>query len=244
MGPTGVPKRRSPLSASVTHWRVRRPLEESATLVTSSTGQIEDSDRPVGRRDVSLAAVPPQRTPMLVPPYVWTLTIAAIVALLAYDFFFHVRKAHEPTLGEAARWSALYVGIAVAFGIGIWVFGGGDGGPGVLRRLPHREGAQRRQPVRLPHHHELVLGAPEAAAEGAAVRHRGRARRPYRLHLRRRRPHQPVRVGVLHLRPDPVRHRRAHAVRRPRQGRRRRQRRDPAREAVPQDHRTTTTATA
>ena len=65
---------------------------------------------------------------MLVPPYVWALTIAAIVALLAYDFFFHVRKPHEPTLGEAARWSALYVGIAVAFGMGVWVFGASDSG--------------------------------------------------------------------------------------------------------------------
>jgi tellurite resistance protein TerC len=65
---------------------------------------------------------------MLVPAYVWALTIAGIVALLAYDFFFHVRKPHDPTLGEAARWSALYVGIAVAFGIGVWVFGGSDSG--------------------------------------------------------------------------------------------------------------------
>ncbi len=65
---------------------------------------------------------------MLVPPYVWALTIAAIAGLLAYDFFYHVRKPHEPTLGEAARWSALYVGIAVAFGIGVWVFGGSGSG--------------------------------------------------------------------------------------------------------------------
>jgi len=65
---------------------------------------------------------------MLVPPYVWALTVLAIVALLAYDFFFHVRKPHEPTLGEAARWSALYVGIAVAFGLGVWLFGGGEAG--------------------------------------------------------------------------------------------------------------------
>jgi tellurite resistance protein TerC len=65
---------------------------------------------------------------MLVPPYVWALTIAAIIALLAYDFFFHVRKPHEPTLGEAARWSALYVSIAVAFGVGVWLFGGSDAG--------------------------------------------------------------------------------------------------------------------
>ena len=65
---------------------------------------------------------------MSVPPYVWALTVAAIVGLLAYDFFFHVRKPHEPTLGEAARWSALYVGIAIAFGIGVWVLGGSDSG--------------------------------------------------------------------------------------------------------------------
>jgi tellurite resistance protein TerC len=65
---------------------------------------------------------------MLVPPYVWALTVLAIVALLAYDFFFHVRKPHEPTLGEAARWSALYVGIAVAFGLGVWLLGGGEAG--------------------------------------------------------------------------------------------------------------------
>lgn len=65
---------------------------------------------------------------MTVPPYVWALTITAIVALLAYDFFFHVRKAHEPTLGEAARWSALYVGIAIAFGVGVWVLGGSVAG--------------------------------------------------------------------------------------------------------------------
>jgi tellurite resistance protein TerC len=55
---------------------------------------------------------------------VWTATIVGIVALLAFDFFFHVRKAHTPSLGEAARWSALYVGIAILFGIGVWVFGG------------------------------------------------------------------------------------------------------------------------
>jgi tellurite resistance protein TerC len=55
---------------------------------------------------------------------VWIATIAFIVALLAFDFVFHVRKAHVPTLGEAARWSAIYVGIAIAFGLAVWAFGG------------------------------------------------------------------------------------------------------------------------
>jgi len=58
---------------------------------------------------------------LVVSPLVWGLTVAAIVGLLAFDFFFHVRKAHEPTLREAAVWSAIYVGLAVVFGLGfLW----------------------------------------------------------------------------------------------------------------------------
>src|ERR687890_1637137 len=61
---------------------------------------------------------------MDVPSYVWTLTIAGIVGLLAFDFFFHVRKAHTPSLKESATWSAIYVGMALVFGLGVWLFGG------------------------------------------------------------------------------------------------------------------------
>ena len=57
-------------------------------------------------------------------PLVWEATIALIVALLAFDYFFHVRKAHTPTLREASIWSALYVGIALLFGAGVWYWGG------------------------------------------------------------------------------------------------------------------------
>ncbi|MFC9333638.1 TerC family protein [Arthrobacter sp. NPDC057009] len=61
---------------------------------------------------------------MEVPLIVWILTIAGIAALLVFDFFFHVRKAHTPSLKESAIWSALYVGLALAFGLGVWLFGG------------------------------------------------------------------------------------------------------------------------
>ncbi len=73
---------------------------------------------------------PPRERPVIVeiPAYVWAGTIAFIVALLVYDFFFHVRTAHVPTLGESARWSALYVGIAVLFGVGVWLLGGAQMG--------------------------------------------------------------------------------------------------------------------
>jgi hypothetical protein len=46
---------------------------------------------------------------MDVPAFVWLLTILGIVGLVAFDFFFHVRTAHIPTLREAAVWSAVYL---------------------------------------------------------------------------------------------------------------------------------------
>lgn len=62
--------------------------------------------------------------PVDVPTWVWWATIVGIVGLLLFDYFAHVRQAHIPTLAEAGRWSAIYVGIAVLFGVGVWVFGG------------------------------------------------------------------------------------------------------------------------
>ncbi len=65
---------------------------------------------------------------MGVPGYVWLLTVLGVVGLLLFDYFFHVRKAHTPTLKEAAVWSAIYVGIAILFGLGVWILGGAEMG--------------------------------------------------------------------------------------------------------------------
>ena len=65
---------------------------------------------------------------MTVSPLIWAVTIIVVLGLLAFDYIFHVRKAHIPTLREAAVWSALYVGIALAFGVLVLVFGGVDMG--------------------------------------------------------------------------------------------------------------------
>ncbi|WP_336214048.1 TerC family protein [Nonomuraea sp. LPB2021202275-12-8] len=65
---------------------------------------------------------------MDVPVLVWWLTIIAIGGLLLFDYVFHVRKAHIPSLKESAVWSAAYVGIAIVFGIGVWMVGGHDMG--------------------------------------------------------------------------------------------------------------------
>ena len=63
-----------------------------------------------------------------VTPFVWYATLALIGGLLAFDFFFHVRKAHVPTLREASIWSAIYIAIALLFGVGVLAFGGSEMG--------------------------------------------------------------------------------------------------------------------
>ncbi len=55
---------------------------------------------------------------------VWSVIIAVIVGLVLFDYLVNVRRTHTPTLREAALWSAAYVGIAILFGLGVWVFGG------------------------------------------------------------------------------------------------------------------------
>ena len=60
---------------------------------------------------------------MHVPAWVWLATVVGIIGLLAFDFFFHVRKAHIPTIREAATWTGIYVSFALAFGIGVWLLG-------------------------------------------------------------------------------------------------------------------------
>ena len=69
-----------------------------------------------------------KQTFMTVPPLVWGVTIVVILGLLAFDYFFHIRKAHIPTLKEAAVWSTIYVGLAILFGVVVWLLGGGQMG--------------------------------------------------------------------------------------------------------------------
>ena len=66
---------------------------------------------------------------MQVTPLIWIITIAVTILFFVYEFFAHVRKPHEPSVAESARWSAFYIGFALLFGVGIgvvsgWTFGG------------------------------------------------------------------------------------------------------------------------
>ncbi|GAB3710900.1 TerC family protein [Amycolatopsis oliviviridis] len=66
---------------------------------------------------------------MSVPLWLWIATVGGLLALIALDLVIVDRKPHEVTTGEAARWVIFYVAVAVAFGVGVWVFAGHD--PGV-----------------------------------------------------------------------------------------------------------------
>ena len=65
---------------------------------------------------------------MQVSGLVWTLTVIGIAGLVAFDFYFHVQRAHLPSLKEASIWSAMYVGVALLFGLGVLIFGGSEPG--------------------------------------------------------------------------------------------------------------------
>ncbi|MBF6266800.1 TerC family protein [Nocardia farcinica] len=50
----------------------------------------------------------------------WVVTIAVIIGLFVFDFYAHVRTPHEPTFRESGFWSAVYIGLALAFGGYVW----------------------------------------------------------------------------------------------------------------------------
>jgi tellurite resistance protein TerC len=63
-----------------------------------------------------------------VSPLVWTLTLVITIGVLVVDVFVIGRRPHEPSRRELTRGLALYIGLAIAFGIGVWVFAGREFG--------------------------------------------------------------------------------------------------------------------
>jgi tellurite resistance protein TerC len=56
----------------------------------------------------------------------WAVTIAGIIGLIVLDFVAVSSKPHEVKFKEALLWSIFYIGVAVAFGVAMWVWQGGD----------------------------------------------------------------------------------------------------------------------
>src|SRR3546814_1254 len=122
-----------------------RPLSRRDPLESSEQGEYSHRGGPVNTDSMQRPG-PPARfhrdggdlgvrnadlrgDPVHVPFFVWAITIAVTIAFFVYEFFAHVRRPHEPSLGEAARWSGFYIGLALLFGIVIglvwgWDFGG------------------------------------------------------------------------------------------------------------------------
>ncbi|HET7070327.1 MAG TPA: TerC/Alx family metal homeostasis membrane protein, partial [Nocardioides sp.] len=65
---------------------------------------------------------------MHVTPLVWWITILVTSAILLFDVFVIGRRPHEPTRREVIGALAVYVGLAVVFGIGVWLISGGEHG--------------------------------------------------------------------------------------------------------------------
>jgi tellurite resistance protein TerC len=63
---------------------------------------------------------------MNVPLWVWILTIGLTTAVLLVDVVIIGRRPHVPSMAEAARYLAMYVILAVLFGLGVWHFSGAE----------------------------------------------------------------------------------------------------------------------
>jgi tellurite resistance protein TerC len=58
----------------------------------------------------------------------WIVTLGVTIAVLLFDIIVIARRPHEPTTKECAIALTFYVGLAVAFGIWVWFFHGGQFG--------------------------------------------------------------------------------------------------------------------
>jgi tellurite resistance protein TerC len=65
---------------------------------------------------------------MNVPEWVWWVTLAVTVAIFVVDIAIVGRRPHEPSRREVTVALSIYVGMAVLFGIGVWVTSGSQYG--------------------------------------------------------------------------------------------------------------------
>jgi tellurite resistance protein TerC len=61
-----------------------------------------------------------------IAPWIWWVTGAVTVAVFAFDLLIVGRRPHEPSMRECAVYLSIYVGMAVLFGLGIFVTAGGQ----------------------------------------------------------------------------------------------------------------------
>ncbi len=59
---------------------------------------------------------------------IWAITIGGLIVLILLDFIVVSRKPHEVRFAEALGWSIFYIAVAIAFGVAVWLWQGGDYG--------------------------------------------------------------------------------------------------------------------
>ncbi|MDN5790456.1 MAG: TerC family protein, partial [Micrococcales bacterium] len=62
---------------------------------------------------------------MDIPTWGWYVTIALLAIALFVDVVIIARRPHVPSMGEAGRHLAFFIGLAVLFGIYVWIEWGG-----------------------------------------------------------------------------------------------------------------------
>src|SRR5258708_32602846 len=58
----------------------------------------------------------------------WIITVGVTIAVLLFDVVVIGRRPHEPSKRETGTALAIYIGLAVAFGVFVWLFHGSQYG--------------------------------------------------------------------------------------------------------------------
>jgi tellurite resistance protein TerC len=58
----------------------------------------------------------------------WIVTLGVTIAVLVFDVVVVARRPHEPSTRECATYLAVYIGLAIAFGVWVWSYHGGQFG--------------------------------------------------------------------------------------------------------------------
>lgn len=116
-------------------FHMQRPLEGSIPFLVASSLRLKSfgpahSDLPKSwkRPPETLFAPVSGGLSVHVELWVWVVSILVVIGLFFFDFYSHVRTPHEPTIKESAIWSAVYIVLALIFGVGVWIVWDGQHG--------------------------------------------------------------------------------------------------------------------
>ncbi len=63
---------------------------------------------------------------MNVPQWLWIASLIVVCVILVFDVLVLGRRPHEPSKRETGTALTVYIGLAMLFGLGVWVFAGGQ----------------------------------------------------------------------------------------------------------------------